>query len=96
MFDTTSRYAELETLQLTLPDGRKVSYKERRFLPQGRQMQILGEITLLPGERLDQVAARTLGDPEAYFRICDANDVMNPAELAEQTGLVLRVPIPQF
>lgn len=96
MFQATSRYADLETLYLTLPDGRRVAYKERRFLPQGRQIPALGEITVLAGERLDQVAARTLGDPEAYHLICDANDGMNPAELTEQTGSRLRIPIPQF
>ena len=43
-------------------------------------------------ERLDLLAAKTLGDAFAFWRICDANDAMNPFDLiAECEG---RVEIP--
>jgi len=95
MFQPTSRYYAIETASLTMPEGRIVTYKRRRFLPHGRDLPLLAEVTLQPGERLDLLAARTLGDPEAFWRICDANDAIDPAELTVEVGRVLRVPVPQ-
>ena len=40
-------------------------------------------------------AARTLGDPLQFWRVCDANNAMNPPELTEEAGRALRVPVPQ-
>jgi hypothetical protein len=95
MFDQTSRYAPIEKATTTLPDGRSVVYLRRRFLPQGRAQLMLAEATLGPADRLDLVAARTLGDPEVFWRICDANDAMNPTDLESPTGRRLRVPVPE-
>jgi hypothetical protein len=96
MFDETSRYASLETAHLTTPDGRVIAYVRRRFLPQGDAMPLLVAVTVTQGDRLDLIAARALGDPEQYWRVCDANDAMNPAELTQELGRTLRVPVPQF
>ena len=95
MFNYTSRYYNLETLKMTAPDGREVVYKSRRFLPKGAAMQLLVEATVTEGDRLDLITARTLGDPEHFWRVADANDAMNPFDLTAETGRVLRVPVPQ-
>jgi hypothetical protein len=95
MFDVTSRYDSLGTATYTTPDGREITYKKRRFLPQGAAMLLLTEITVTEGERLDLIAARTIGDPQQSWRIGDANRVMNPKKLTEQVGETLRVPVPQ-
>jgi hypothetical protein len=99
MFDHTSRYYKLEVATLELPDGRTVSYVRRRFLPQGDEMPLLAEVSMAQGERIDLVSNRTLGDPLAYWRICDANNAMDPQELADEAagdpGRLLRVPLPQ-
>ena len=97
MFEPSSRYYSLETATCTLPDGRTVAYKRRRFLPRGEEMDLLVEVTVTEGDRLDLIAARTLGDPEHFWRICDANDAMNPFDLIgdDEIGRKLRVPIPQ-
>jgi hypothetical protein len=95
MFDHTSRYYSLEIATLDLPDGRTVSYVRRRFLPQGDEMPLLAEVAVIQGERIDLVANRTLGDPLAFWRICDANNAMDPQELTEEPGRLLRVPLPQ-
>jgi hypothetical protein len=95
MFDHTSRYARLETAELTDRDGRRIAYVRRRFLPQGRRMPLLAEVAVRPGDRLDIIAARALGDPEHFWRVCDANDAMDPQELTEETGRALRVPVPE-
>jgi hypothetical protein len=95
MFDPTSRYAALETATLTGPDGRLVAYKRRRLLPRGADLPLLVEVTVGQGDRLDVLTARTLGDPEQFWRVADANDAMNPAQLTAEEGRVLRVPVPQ-
>jgi hypothetical protein len=95
MFDSTSRYYAIETATLTGPDGRSVAYKRRRLLPRGADLPLLAEVTVAQGDRLDLVTARALGDPEQFWRVADANDAMDPAELTADPGRVLRVPVPQ-
>jgi hypothetical protein len=95
MFDPTSRYYHIETVFFQAPDGRTIAYKRRRFLPRGRDLPLLVEVLTAQDERLDQIAGRTLGDPLHFWRICDANDAMNPLELIKTPGRNLRIPLPQ-
>ncbi|HWS56667.1 MAG TPA: hypothetical protein VN228_21205 [Pyrinomonadaceae bacterium] len=95
MFAFTSRYINLGTVTLALPGGRAAVYKRRRFLPRGDRMPLLVEVNVTEGDRLDLITARTLGDPEHFWRVADANDAMNPFDLTAEVGRVLRVPIPQ-
>lgn len=96
MFEPTSRYAGIPVARLILSDGTTIAYAGRRFLPRGDTLPPLAEATVTEGDRLDLIAARTLGDPEAFWQICDANNAMNPSDLVEQPGKQLRVPMPQF
>ncbi len=95
MFENTSRYYALETAIFTTPDDRIISYKRRRFLPQGDNMPLLVEVTVTQSDRPDLITTHTLGDPEQFWRICDANNTMNPFNLTAEPGKVLRVPVPQ-
>ena len=99
MFGPGSRYAQVETATLTSDDGRVIAFKRRRFLPQGRSLPLLAEVAVQQADRLDLITHRTLGDAEHFWRICDANDAMNPTSLtgdeAVAAALVLRVPVPQ-
>jgi hypothetical protein len=97
MFDSASRYAPIETAIMVMPDGRRVAYVRRRFLPQGRALPTLVEVAVEQSDRLDLITGRTLGDPEHFWRVCDANNAMNPFELTaeEAVGRFLRVPVPQ-
>jgi hypothetical protein len=99
MFDHLSRYYNIETTTLALPDGRMVSYARRRFLPQGDRLALLAEVSVTPGERIDGVSNRTLGDPLAFWRICDANIAMDPQAMLEDVAgdpnRRLRIPLPQ-
>jgi nucleoid-associated protein YgaU len=95
MFDPDSRYADIEDAVLVTSEGREVSYKRRRFLPRGAQLTLLVEVTVREGERLDLLTARTLGDAVQWWRVADANDAMNPAELSAP-GRALRIPLPQL
>lgn len=95
MYEHTSRYYNLETAHTTGPDGRDIPYTRRRFLPRGSSLQLLAEVTVVQGDRLDLVTARTLGDPEQFWRVADANDAMNPFDLTAEPGRTLRVPMPR-
>lgn len=98
MFEPTSRYQEVETVKMTLQNShgepRVVSYKRRRFLPSGTAMTTLAEHTVVQGDRLDNLAARYVGDPEQFWRICDANDIMRPEELTEEVGRTFKIGFP--
>jgi hypothetical protein len=95
MLDPNSRYYPLETAEYTTADGRKIAYKRRRFLPQGNTLPLSAEITVTRDDRLDLVTARSLGDPEQFWQVCDANNAMKPDDLLAETVQVLRIPIPQ-
>jgi hypothetical protein len=95
VFEPTSRYYAIEVAILTLSDGRTTPYKRRRFLPQAVTLAILTEANVMGGDRLDLIAYRTLGAAEQFWQVCDANNAMNPTELTEEVGRVLRIPMPQ-
>lgn len=95
MFDHTSRYFRIATTTYTRVDGSQIVYKLRRFLPQGESLPLLVELRVGRGDRLDLLAARTLGDPQQYWRLADANNAMQPGELTAEPDASLRVPVPQ-
>jgi hypothetical protein len=97
MFEPTSRYYDLETAKMTVGDEegqRVISYKRRRIIPSGETMTTLVEHTVTQGDRLDNLAARYVGDPEQFWRICDANDVLRPEELTEEIGRIIKIGLP--
>jgi hypothetical protein len=95
MFDVTSRYAGLPVAVHVQPDGREVPYVRRRFLPAGDTLPLLAFETVRQGDRIDLVTARTLGVSEAFWRVADANDALDPAALTTEPGRRLRIPVPQ-
>lgn len=96
MFDPASRYASIPTAILESSDGTRIPFKRRRFPTAAKDHDLLVEVTVTEGERLDLIAGRTLGDPELFWRICDANDAMNPFDLVGTPGRRLRVPMPRL
>jgi len=95
MFDSTSRYYRLAILAIQKADGTPVAYVSRRFLPAGSSLPLLADIQVDSSDRPDLIAYRTLGDPTVFWRIADANDVMDPVELVDEPGTTVRIPIPQ-
>jgi hypothetical protein len=98
MFDPTSRYFNLETATLSVPDDeeggtREIRYVRRRIIPSTENQTTLVEHTVAQGERLDQITARYLGDPTQFWRVCDANNVLQPEEL-EETGRIIEIALP--
>jgi hypothetical protein len=93
-FPPNSRYAATETTTIELPDGRKVVYLRRRFVPAPERFALLQEHVVSEGDRLDNITAHYLGDPEQFWRVCDANAALRPAEL-EEIGRRLRITLPE-
>ena len=90
---SNGRYAGIGTDAIEDEHGPKVIYLRRRFLPSSDE--IAGRRTVeatAMRDRLDLVAASTLGDAFAYWRICDANDAMNPFDLVAECQGQLRIP----
>lgn len=93
-FGANSRYLGVETTTLTSTDGETIAYLRRRFLPNPDRMVTTGSHSVSQGERLDLMAAAFLGDPELYWRIVDANPVLNPSDL-EGVGVNVRLALPE-
>jgi hypothetical protein len=97
MFEPASRYANVETAQLTVigPDGqpRVLAYLRRRIIPDVAGTTLV-QHTVIQGDRLDNVTARYLGDPLQFWRIADANGALRPEELTGQPGRVVRIVLP--
>ena len=94
-FPATSRYHDVEVATRTGPDGRPQAYLRRRIVPPPENFATLQEHTVAEGERLDHIAARYLGDPEQFWRLCDANGAMQPTDLTDPSGQTLRITLPQ-
>ena len=88
MFSKGSRYANVPEHELTGPDGRRIRYKTTRFIPPTPAQ--VGHI-VSGGERLDHIAFFYYRDPERFWRICDANAVMDPGDL--EVGRKIGIPL---
>jgi hypothetical protein len=93
-FAANSRYAGVETATWTRTDGLTVRYVKRRFIPAPDNFATLQEHRVEENDRLDNIAAKHFSDPELYWRLCDANGAMNPAELTTESGRRLRIALP--
>lgn len=94
LISPSSRYADTDTATLQTADGRIVAYLRRRFVPPADRFETIQEHVVTAGERLDNLTANFLGDPEQFWRLCDANGAMLPEEL-EETGRRLRIALPE-
>ncbi len=93
-FQPTSRYFSIGTATYKMQDGRLIRYVRRRFLPPLDRFILLQEHLVTQGDRLDNLAARYLGDPEQFWRVCDANSILEPEEL-EEIGRSIRITLPE-
>jgi hypothetical protein len=88
-----SRYRFTPVAEGTDAAGRKIVYLRRRFVPPPEASGTIREVLVRQGDRLDNLAAEHLGDPELFWRLCDASRTLEPEEL-EKAGTRLRVPPP--
>lgn len=90
-FAPTSRYHGLPTLEYVQPDGRRILYVTRRFIPSTATGQETTHV-VTQGERPDHLAHTYLGDPEQYWKLCDLNETAVPGELTSAAGATVLIP----
>jgi hypothetical protein len=92
MFFSGSRYASLGAYPVTRPDGSTVLATK---LPKPGLQAVLGYYRRNAADRLDQIAARFLSDPTAFWRVCDANGAIVPDALAARNlvGVPIDAPV---
>ena len=73
--------------------GVPLAYLARRFCPPPERFATLSVHRVRQGERLDQTAARLIGDPEQFWALCDANGAIWPEEL-EGEDVRIRMTLP--
>lgn len=96
----SGRYQGLDEATVQIPDGaggeREVRYLRRRTPPDPATLQTLAVHRVAPDDRLDLITARFLGDPTAFWRVCDANAALDPDHLVgpDAAGSVIVIPVP--
>ncbi len=95
LFPPTSRYFNSETATLDRGNGRMLVYLKRRFVPPPERFSLLQEHVVVQGDRLDNITARYLADPEQFWRLCDANRAMQLDSLTAELGRRLRITLPE-
>jgi hypothetical protein len=91
----SSRYHGIPIATATGANGRTIVYLRQRFVPPPERFAVLQEHAVAQGDRLDNLAAQYLGDPEQFWRLCDANAAMRPEELTETLGRRIRITLPE-
>ncbi|MEH1795223.1 LysM domain-containing protein [Nostoc sp.] len=94
MFSISSRYHDIKIATRQTLSNQTISYLQRRFLPSSQRFEIIEEHLVNEGDRLDNITANYLNNPELFWHLCDANNAMHPNELTAQIGRQLRIPLP--
>src|SRR5580765_4803526 len=76
------------------PDDPEKAYVLRRFIPSPSTINIAGRHTVLSQDRPDSLGVKYMGDPLLYWRIADANAVVDPNELTDTLGRKIDIPLP--
>ncbi|MFF7731991.1 MULTISPECIES: hypothetical protein [unclassified Streptomyces] len=93
-YPRTSRYHDAEIGVHRRPDGTEVRYTKRRLLPPlDATGQDAAPHAVAAGERPDLLAQQYFGDPGQWWRIADANPVLDPRELTDEAGRVIDIPL---
>jgi hypothetical protein len=76
------------------PDEPGQVYVKRRFIPAPSALAIAVRHAVQSLDRPDLLGAKYLGDPLLYWRIADANAVVDPNELTDTPGRRVAIPLP--
>ena|SRR5882757_4479561 len=93
-FPVTSRYYRIETTTFQTDNDRMVAYLRRRIIPPAESMVVVAIHQVKQGDRLDNIAAQYIGDPEQFWQVADANNAMKPEELTDEPGSQLNISQP--
>lgn len=93
-FAPTSRYADVG-VDTWDPGGERspVPFLRRQLCPRPDLLALLYEVRVVEGDRRDVLAYRHLGDAELWWRLADANGVIDPRDVASPAGRRLRVTL---
>lgn len=94
MFAPNSRYRGLPLRSIAAADGTQIEFVGRRIIPALSRYRALTQHRASGDERIDSVAAEVFGDPELYWRICDANGDADPGAAATHPGRLIVIPLP--
>jgi hypothetical protein len=86
MFDKKSRYANLDTYEVTDHRGRTVTVVP---VPEAPEEEAIGYHLLKQGQRVDHLAKKYLDNPAGFWRISELNDVMLPETLTEAQEIAI-------
>jgi hypothetical protein len=93
-FAVSSRYYRVGTTSIEI-DATTIIYLKRRIIPPAESLLLLTEHQVKEGDRLDNISAAYIGDPEQFWQIADANNAIRPEELTQYPGRWLRITQPQ-
>ena len=94
-FVPQSRYNGVPLALLTRRSGEPgQAYVRRRFIPAPGNLTIVARHVAAALDRPDLLGAKYLGDPLLYWRIADANAVVDPNELTDTLGRRVDIPLP--
>jgi hypothetical protein len=97
MISPNSRYAPIDIASLhTTRNGLplEIRYLRRRFIPPAAGQVTLVLHTVRQGDRLDNITAKYLTDPTLFWRVCDANTVLEPDDLLAPLGRSIVIALP--
>jgi hypothetical protein len=94
-FGPQSRYngVPLAVLQRR-PGEPALVYVRRRFIPAQSRTTVVAQHVVSASDRPDLLGAKYLGDALLYWRIADANAVVDPNELTEFLGRRVDIALP--
>jgi hypothetical protein len=89
----TSRYRDVGTTTYgEQPDA--VTYFRRRLVPAPDRHRLLHHVQVREGDRRDLLAHAHLGDAALWWRLADAQGVLDPADLERPPGRWVRITLP--
>jgi hypothetical protein len=89
------RYDGIEVAVFVRADGTEIPYLRRRLPPDPERLTVLTTHEVSEGDRPDLLAFRYFGDAGQWWRIADANPVLDPDELTATPGARLRITLPE-
>jgi hypothetical protein len=93
-YPPTSRYSDTELASFEYSeDEPSIPYLARRFCPQPDRFSTLYNVRLVESDRRDTLATKHIGDPHLWWRIADANGVLDPRHLSSPAGNTVRVTL---
>jgi hypothetical protein len=88
----TSRYRDVGTATYgEQPDA--ITYFRRRLVPPPERHPLLHYVQVREGDRRDLLAHAQLGDAALWWRLADAQGVLDPADLEQPPGRWVRITL---